>query len=148
MQDTPYHVLDNSTYQGRRLLDIAHKQLMAYHTAKNITFPAAVYNSLPTQAVIALWDQAVSWMGGGWHAMKVRREGGDGMEWLASQHGACNQAVMSWSQCVVALKNKIGTAHKLAGFKRAWPLSSSICARVHCQSVLACRCVPDLFAAP
>ena len=49
----------------------AHDRLMAYHANKSIALPAGTTTTYPTQAIVALWDPAITWIGGGWSSMKV-----------------------------------------------------------------------------
>ena len=60
--------INSSTYGGAHLLQTAHAKLMQYHAKMNISVSA---NDLPTEAIISMWDQGVTWVGGAWHAMKV-----------------------------------------------------------------------------
>lgn len=71
LQTTPYSVWDNSTVKGAKLLKDAHARLMAYHANKSIELPAGTADRLPTEAIVAFWDSAITWVGGGWSAMKV-----------------------------------------------------------------------------
>ena len=61
----------NTTVKGERLLADAHARLMAYHANKSILLPAGTASNLPTQAIVAFWDSAITWVGGGWSSMKV-----------------------------------------------------------------------------
>lgn len=71
MQTTPYSVWDNSTVKGAKLLKDAHARLMAYHANASIELPPGTQDRLPTEAIVAFWDSAITWVGGGWSAMKV-----------------------------------------------------------------------------
>jgi hypothetical protein len=35
--------------------------------------PTGLVKQLPTQAVVVVWNEAVTWAGGGWHDWKVRQ---------------------------------------------------------------------------
>lgn len=50
----------------------AHDQLMKYHANASIDLPPGTATKYPTQAIVALWDPAITWIGGGWSAFKVR----------------------------------------------------------------------------
>lgn len=67
----PYSIWDDTTPKGKRLLTAAHDRLMAYHANASIELPAGTAGRYPTQAIVALWDPAVTWVGGGWSAFKV-----------------------------------------------------------------------------
>lgn len=71
LQTVPYTIWDNTTAKGTRLLTAAHDRLMAYHANKSIELPAGTTTRYPTEAVVALWDPAITWVGGGWSSMKV-----------------------------------------------------------------------------
>ena len=71
LQTVPYSMWDNTTVKGERLLADAHARLMAYHANKSILLPAGTASNLPTQAIVAFWDSAITWVGGGWSSMKV-----------------------------------------------------------------------------
>ena len=71
MQTTPYSVWDNSTVKGAKLLKDAHARLMAYHANASIELPPGTQDRLPTEAIVAFWDSAITWIGGGWSSMKV-----------------------------------------------------------------------------
>ena len=63
----PYTVWDNTTAMGQKLLSDSHAQMMAYQSSVNRTVNGSAATTLPTQAVVALWDASVDWSGGGWH---------------------------------------------------------------------------------
>lgn len=71
MQTVPYTIWDDTTPKGRKLLTAAHDQIMAYHANASIELPAGTPTRYPTQAIVALWDPAITWIGGGWSAFKV-----------------------------------------------------------------------------
>lgn len=71
LQTVPYSIWDNSTAKGRKLLTAAHDQLMAYHKNASIMLPPGTATRYPTQAIVALWDPSITWIGGGWSSMKV-----------------------------------------------------------------------------
>ena len=52
---------------GQKLLSDGHAQMMAYQSSVNRTVNGSAATTLPTQAVVALWDASVDWSGGGWH---------------------------------------------------------------------------------
>ncbi|KAL3144103.1 hypothetical protein ABBQ32_003893 [Trebouxia sp. C0010 RCD-2024] len=70
LQTVPYSIWDNSTAKGRKLLTAAHDQLMAYHKNASILLPPGTATRYPTQAIVALWDPSITWIGGGWSSMK------------------------------------------------------------------------------
>ncbi|DBB01665.1 hypothetical protein WJX77_008557 [Trebouxia sp. C0004] len=73
---TPYSVWDNSTVKGAKLLKDAHARLMAYHANASIELPPGTQDRLPTEAIVAFWDSAITWIGGGWSSMKDPEDSG------------------------------------------------------------------------
>ncbi|KAK9823395.1 hypothetical protein WJX72_002466 [[Myrmecia] bisecta] len=74
--DVPYKILDGSTALGAKLLADSHASILKWHNANNLSTAAmAASNALPSHAVVAMWDQAVSWVGGGWNGMKDSKQG-------------------------------------------------------------------------
>jgi hypothetical protein len=73
--DVPYRIIDSSLPKGKKLLQDSHTSIMKWHAQRNITLESTIQNTLPSHAVVALWDQAISWMGGGWHGMKDSTKG-------------------------------------------------------------------------
>ena len=76
MQTVPYSIWDNTTAKGVKLLTAAHDRLIAYHANAtrynaSIELPAGTPSNYPTQAIVALWDPSVTWVGGGWSVFKV-----------------------------------------------------------------------------
>ena len=71
MQTVPYSIWDNSTAKGKKLLTAAHDQIMKHHANKSVELPPGTATRYPTQAIVALWDPAITWIGGGWSTFKV-----------------------------------------------------------------------------
>lgn len=71
MQTVPYSIWDDTTPKGRRLLTAAHDRIMAFHANASIELPAGTATRYPTEAIVAYWDPAVTWVGGGWSNFKV-----------------------------------------------------------------------------
>eukprot|EP00198_Chlamydomonas_reinhardtii_P011419 XP_001700756.1 L-amino-acid oxidase [Chlamydomonas reinhardtii] len=72
----PYVVLDASTNSAEQLLAAAHRKLVAYHQSVGKPIPEPYASTLPTQAVVVVWDPSVFWTGGAWHGYKNGALGG------------------------------------------------------------------------
>lgn len=76
MQSVPYSIWDDTTPKGTKLLTAAHDRLMAFHANatrynNSIQLPAGTASRYPTQAIVAMWDPAITWVSGGWSTFKV-----------------------------------------------------------------------------
>ena len=71
LQTVPYSIWDDTTPKGQKLLTDAHDRIMAFHANASVELPAGTATRYPTQAVVAYWDPAVTWVGGGWSTFKV-----------------------------------------------------------------------------
>lgn len=71
MQTVPYSIWDDTTPKGQKLLTDAHDRIMAFHANASVELPTGTATRYPTQAVVAYWDAAITWVGGGWSTFKV-----------------------------------------------------------------------------
>jgi len=71
-RNSPVIMLDDSTYQGRRILRQTHKKILEIHEENpNITVPDYVKDMVPEMGVLSVWDFAVPGLGTAWSNFKT-----------------------------------------------------------------------------
>ena len=62
MQRVPFSVQNGSTPWGAHLLQNAHERLIGWHTERGLSLPANAQESLPTEAIVAMYAFEVTCM--------------------------------------------------------------------------------------